>query len=156
MWLYNNNAVPNNETAIGGPSTYQQPVTFNNSYYGISLGGWTSGATNEAVQIYTYDAVAGYKMTYNRDAVPVGWHNWTFNWNGTTYDIWVDGIKTTTYAHSQGNAGITGITTLIIGGSLSQPYYFNGQIASVKCYSGNLTDTQVLQNFNALRGRYGI
>lgn len=156
LWLYNNNAVPNNETAIGGPSTYQQPVTFNNSYFGISLGAWTGGATNEAVQIYTYDQTASYKMTYNRDAVPVGWHNWTFNWNGVTYDIWVDGVKTTTYAHSQGNAGITGITTLIIGGSLSQPYYFNGQIASVKCYSGNLTDAQVLQNFNALRGRYGI
>jgi hypothetical protein len=157
LWLYNNNVVPNNDTAIGGNAAgYQQAVTFNNSYYGISLGAWTGGATNEAVQIYTYDAVSGYKMTYNRDAVPVGWHNWTFNWNGNTYDIWIDGVKTTTYAHSQGHAGLTGITTLIIGRSLSQPYYFNGQIAVVKCYSSNLTDAEVLQNFNTLRGRYGI
>lgn len=157
LWLYNNNTVPNNDTNIGGNAAgYQQAVTFNNSYYGIALGGWTGGATNEAVQIYTYDATAGYKMTYNRDAVPVGWHNWTFNWNGATYDIWVDGRKTTTYAHSQGHANLTGITTLIIGGSLNQPYYFNGKISVVKCYSSNLTDADVLQNFNALRGRYGL
>jgi hypothetical protein len=158
LWIYNNNLVPNNDTAIGGPTTYQSPINFNStSTYGINLGSWTGGATNEAVSIFTSDIVAGYyKMTYNRNAVSVGWHNWTFNWNGATYDIWVDGVKTTTYAHSNGHAVLQGITSLRIGGDVSSGYYFNGKISVVKCYSSNLTDAQVLQNFNALRGRYGI
>jgi hypothetical protein len=154
IWIYNNNAVPNNDSAIGGPSSYQQPVTFNDSYYGVALGGWTGGATNEALQIYTYDAVSGYKMTYNKDAVPVGWHNWVFNWNGTTYDIWADGKKTTTYAHSQGHAGLQNITNLIIGRTLANPYFLNGRQPSVKCYGSQLTDAQVLSNFNAIKAQY--
>ena len=34
--------------------------------------------------------------------------------------------------------------------------YFNGYMGPVKLYVGTLTATQVLQNFNALRWRYGI
>ena len=158
LWLYNNNLVPNNDTAIGGPTTYQSPINFNSAAtYGINLGSWTGGATNEAVSIFTSDIIAGYyKMTYNRVQVPVGWHNWTFNWNGVTYDIWIDGVKTTTYAHSNGHAVLQGITSLRIGGNPTDGYYFNGRISVVKCYSSNVTDTQVLENFNTLRGRYGI
>jgi hypothetical protein len=34
--------------------------------------------------------------------------------------------------------------------------YFNGKISNVKMYNKTLTATEVKQNFNALRGRYGI
>jgi hypothetical protein len=154
IWYYNNNAIPNNETAIGGPSTYQTMVMFNNAYpCGINLGGWTSGMTNEAIQIWTGNSSV-YAGTYNRDYVASGWHNTVFNWNGSQYDIWTDGVKTTTYTMS-GGATLQNITSLQIGYS-SPGYYFNGKIASMKCYSSQLTNEQVLQNFNAQRGRYGI
>ena len=35
-------------------------------------------------------------------------------------------------------------------------YYYNGSIASVKVYNRALSASEVKQNFNALRGRYGI
>jgi hypothetical protein len=34
--------------------------------------------------------------------------------------------------------------------------YFNGTISDVKFYNRALSATEVQQNFNALRGRYGI
>jgi hypothetical protein len=155
FWMYNNNAVPNNDGAIGGPSSYQSPINFNSvGTYGINLGGWTGGATNEAFHIWS--ATAGGLMTYNQIAAPVGWHHVVFNWNGTTYDIWLDGVKTTTYAHSSGHAKLANITSLRIGGDVTAGYYFNGRITSVKCHNVQLTDEEVLQGFNTQRLRYGI
>jgi hypothetical protein len=155
FWMYNNNAVPNNDSSIGGPSTYQSPVNFNSvGTYGINLGGWTSAATNEAFHIWS--ATAGGLMTYNQVAAAVGWHHVVFNWNGSTYDIWLDGVKTTTYAHSSGHAKLANITSLRIGGDVTSGYYFNGKLSSVKCYNLQLNDGVVAQNFNALRSRYGI
>jgi len=41
--------------------------------------------------------------------------------------------------------------------TLSFDQRFNGKIASIKAYKGKaLTATEVAQNFNALKGRYGI
>lgn len=157
FWMYNNNVVPNNDSAIGGPTTYQTAIAFNGGgTYGIHLGGWTAAATNEAFHIWS--ATPGGEMTYNRDSAAVGWHNVVFNWNGSTYDIWLDGVKTTTYAHNTGgHAKLVNITTLMyIRGNLATGYYFNGQIPVVKCYNRQLSDREVLQNFNALRGRYSI
>jgi hypothetical protein len=34
--------------------------------------------------------------------------------------------------------------------------YFTGRISSVKIYSKGLSASEVRQNFNALRGRYGV
>ena len=34
--------------------------------------------------------------------------------------------------------------------------YFDGKISNVKMYNKTLTASEVAQNFNALRGRYGI
>ena len=57
-----------------------------------------------------------------------------------------------------GNSG--GIGTKFSGfGNLSSPQRynsFNGNIAKVALYNRALTDGEVLQNFNALRGRFGI
>jgi hypothetical protein len=155
FWMYNNNAVPNNDGAIGGPSTYQSPINFNSvSTYGINLGGWTGGASNEAFHIWS--ATAGGLMTYNRTSAAVGWHYVAFNWNGTTYDIWLDGIKTTTYAHTSGHAKLATISSLRIGGDVSSGYYFNGRLSNVKCYNNQLTDSAIQQNFNATKSRYGL
>ena len=34
--------------------------------------------------------------------------------------------------------------------------YYNGRIAMVQLYNRALTNTEILQNFNATRGRYGV
>lgn len=155
IWYYNNNAIPNNDTAIGGPSAgYQTMVQFNNAYpCGVNLGAWTGSMTNEAIQIWTGTASV-YAGTYNRDYVAAGWHNTVFNWNGSQYDIWTDGVKTTTYTMT-GGATLQNITSLQIGYS-TPGYYFNGRIPSVKCHNVQLTDAEVLQGFNLHRSRYGI
>jgi len=159
IWYYNNNAIPNNDTPIGGPSTYQTMVMFNGSYpLGVNLGAWTSSMTNEAIHIWTGTSASVYAATYNRDYVAVGWHNTVFNFNGTTYDIWTDGVKTTTYFMSGGgwsSAPLQNITSMQIGYS-SPGYYFNGKMPVIQAYNAQLTDAQVLQNWTVGRVRFGI
>jgi hypothetical protein len=160
VWLYNNYIIPGNDSAIGGIVTsYQSPINFNRqTTQGINLGGWTGSATNESVHIWSNSSTAsGFNgMTHIRDQIPIGWHNFQFNWNGSTYDIWVDGIKRTTFAANFGHATLHPVNAIRIGGDVAQSYYFVGQIPSVSMYNKQLSDTEVLQNFNALKGRYGL
>lgn len=157
FWLYNNSVVPNNDGAIGGPSTYQTLISYGYPA-GVNLGGWTSSAVNEALHIWSGTISGGsYQLTYTRTQVPIGYHNWVFNWNGSNYDIWVDGSKQTVYAGAGGHATlVTFSSTSICLGSNNSNYFFWGKIFSLAMYGSQLTDTQVTQNFNAQRGRYGI
>jgi hypothetical protein len=50
---------------------------------------------------------------------------------------------------------VTGTSSLKIGNAGSS-LFWNGEIPKVKIYNRALTDDEIKQNFNALRGRYGI
>jgi len=43
-----------------------------------------------------------------------------------------------------------------IGYSLDQAYNYKGRVYSFMLYNRALTSTEILQNFNATRGRYGV
>lgn len=155
FWLYNNNIIPNSDSAIGGPSTYQTLFSFSGATAGVNLGGWTSSATNEAIHIWS---VAGGNagITYTKDSVAVGVHNFVFNWNGTYYDIWVDGVKSTVYAGSGGHALLvpyTNVTSYLCTDNVT--YEFYGKIYTFHMYSRSLTDSEVTQNYNAMKTRFG-
>lgn len=154
FWVYNNSTVPGNDGAIGGPSTYQTLWSPGGSHPGISLGGWTGAASNEALHIWSTSG--GNKLTYTNQAIPPGIYNWVFNWNGSYYDIWVNGVKQTVYASSGGHAILQSYNTSMYIGSDNVTYEFYGKIYTFKMYTSVVTDTQVIQNFNALRSRFGI
>jgi len=151
MVWYNNNAIPNNDSAIGGPSTYQTPIEFNGNRTGVHLGGWTGGMTNEAIHIW-----GGGGATSNRVYAGIGYHHVVFNWNGTTYDIWVDGVNTTTYYQSGTTpAGLITASSIKLGNDMDG-YCFNGKIPITKIYNRALTASEVSQNFNAYKKRFNL
>jgi hypothetical protein len=51
---------------------------------------------------------------------------------------------------------ITNNGTLYIGRYIIAPYELNGRISSMKIYNRALTASEIQQNFNVLRGRFGI
>lgn len=159
FWIYNRSRILP-DVSIGGPSTYQSLITFGGSTPGINLGGWTGSATNEVLSIWT-NGPSNLTMSYTRDRIEVGYHNFVFNWNGSTYDIWVDGKKQTVYSgfgSYQGPAVLANYTNTAINLASSFPgtYEFYGSIYEFKMYNGQLTDDQVLQNFNARRKLFSI
>lgn len=154
FWLYNRSVIAP-EVSIGGPSSYQTLMSFGGSTPGINLGGWTSGAVNEVLHIWT-QGPSNLTMSYTRDQIEIGYHNFVFNWNGSTYDIWVDGQKDNVYSGTSSYQGPAVLaqytdTELIIGSSYPGTYEYYGTIYEFKMYNGQLSDNQVLQNFNARR-----
>ena len=89
----------------------------------------------------------------------------TGNWNmlvqrvtwGGNIDLFENGVLTASQVLS-GSAPTSTKTQFVIGcrstgGSSS---HFDGKIASVQVYNRALSNSEIQQNFNALRGRYGI
>jgi hypothetical protein len=154
--FYNINTIPNNDSAIGGPTSYQTMFWFNqDSPMGVSLGGWTSSATNEAIHIWSSPS-APYYLTHTRDAVPSGYHHLVFSWNGSYYDIYLNGEKQTIYAGNNGHARLITLSNLTVGGDTASDYHFNGNIDIVKLYSRGLSASEIKSNFNAIKGRFNI
>ena len=82
------------------------------------------------------------------------WHNLVSIRKGTTHTLYGDGITNTTSGTVTSTALDT--STLNIGGWSSSGQCFIGQIPIVKVYNRALSPDEVMQNFNALRSRYGI
>jgi hypothetical protein len=77
--------------------------------------------------------------------------NLTITYNGTTWIAYKNGISDGTYTGGSGD--YSGNSTWLGNGYNG---FFNGNIAQVSIYNRALTATEVLQNFNATRSRYGI
>ena len=77
------------------------------------------------------------------------WHNVIATRTGTTYKIYVDNIDT---AFSVGSYGV-GSNNRIAVGQPSQVYY-NGNIGPIHIYNRVLSPTEILHNYNALKGRF--
>jgi hypothetical protein len=82
--------------------------------------------------------------------------NWKFitvTSDASVSKVYINGVLAAT--SSVTTAPTMGIATLKIGGNSSSGYY-NGQISYASFYNDAQTGAQILENFNALRYRYGI
>lgn len=72
----------------------------------------------------------------------------------TSQSFWYkNGVQSTSYTHSFGEL-TTHTASITIGTGYAGRYF--GDIYAVKLYNRALTATEVAQNFNALKGRYGL
>lgn len=142
----NTTAISSNQTLLGWGT--------NGNLSGIWFGNFTSGATDETILLY--QAVQGNNLTYIRDTGDSNFHNLTINWNGTTYDMYLDGTLRTTYPGSLGNLAQFNIDHLNLGRSNNSSYYHTGNIANVQIYNRALSSTEILNNYNALKGRFDL
>ena len=84
------------------------------------------------------------------------WHHIVGSWDGTTKRIYIDGVLKNSVSKS-GNL-VTTTPGAAVGrfGGTSSGYWFEGNIAKVAVYNKGLSAAEIRQNFEALRGRYGI
>jgi hypothetical protein len=86
------------------------------------------------------------------------WYNVTGVWTpGERIRGYVNGIET--HVNTSGAAQsslIDGNTNVIVGSRAGSSLFFDGDISQFKIYNKALTATEIAQNFNATRGRYGI
>ena len=86
------------------------------------------------------------------------WINAVWLWNGSTYRIFLNGIEVS-YSSQQSlpSPASTGSTPIRLAAdnTVSNPC-FKGQISSFLIYNRVLTNQEVLQNYNALKGRFNL
>ena len=85
-----------------------------------------------------------------------GWHHWVFTKNATneTMYIYLDGSL---WHSGTGKTRTIGTPDTIRSiGSAGNNNYHRGYISNLQLYNRELSLTEVQQNFNALRGRFGI
>jgi hypothetical protein len=74
-------------------------------------------------------------------------------YNLTSTKLYINGVLVNSVVSS---GSIPAATTLWIGGETGRSFYLDGNVAIVKYYNRTLTAEEVLQNYNATRGRYGV
>jgi hypothetical protein len=82
------------------------------------------------------------------------WYMGTMTFNNTTARLYLNGVEVGS-SSSGGPVTLNSSQSLNIGRRIQQNYY-NGNIAQVSIHNRALSAQEIQQNFNALRGRYGI
>jgi len=138
-------------------TTRADPVGWN---YDFTSAGWGGFVFN----LSSSGDMAWYENNNSRiSASSTGWNNGSWNQvsltrSGNSVRMFLNGSQvgstyTTSFTYGSANSGFI-IGTLQAIPSIA---YFNGYISNVKLYKGKgLTTAELSQNFNALRGRYGI
>ena len=93
-------------------------------------------------------------LNYSTTTVNTGaWFHGVATYDGSNVRIYINGVKESTTART---GTITPGTLYVGSNSGGSSEFYVGQLGFVKMYNTVLTDAQVLQNFNAIRGRYGL
>jgi len=87
------------------------------------------------------------------------WFNVGFTHDGTNLKTYVNGVLGATVtiggAYTSGTAHVA-IGTILFSNDTSPLNPFNGQIANTHVYNRALSASEVLHNYNALKGRFGL
>jgi len=138
-----------------------------NFYSNFGVGNWFSGQPDESIWVgynngsNTLFYEAGGHSKYNDN----NWHHAVATIGPNNHRIYVDGSQVTTVFQS--GADTDSVTNIFRESSSvkvfvgARPYqggsgFFNGNIPQVRIYDRILTATEVSQNFNATRSKYGV
>ena len=149
-------------TSAKNTATYT--TTTANPIIGDTNGGvWNGFGVHNGKLRYCYYTRAGNAVITSDSTASVNTGNWvhavvTHSYTETA-KLYINGVLDSTF-----NVATTGATDPWaqylaadrIGTGYGSADFFNGSIAKVMLYSADLTADQVLQNFNALRGRFGL
>ncbi len=113
----------------------------------------TGGGLDTETLVLSY----GGGNTYIADNYAQGWHHLVLVWNqiDDKYDIYLDGVEKTTYAHdTSGNANLITESRINLGARFdgTPNGYFNGHIDDYKVWSVSLSAEQVLAIYNNRTG----
>ena len=139
----------------GVPFTVMGSSRYNGAgpYYGRMINGWNnnwlmghwSGSVNSYYSVGWVNSASGGADTTWRI------YHATGNPSGNSYQFYINDALIIS-----GGDGTSGPNGIAIGGVGATAEYSNGDCGIVAAYNRVLSITEVAQNFNALRGRYGI
>lgn len=107
-----------------------------------SVRGWMDRAGGTSARMLELAPTATYTS---------GWHMLAYTYDGLHARLYVDGQQTATFSAIYSD--LDDVSNIAIGGGTST-YYVDAYIGPVQVYNRGLTAEEVLQNYNALKGRF--
>ena len=148
--------VGNNITAIAwfyvdSTSSYQPIVA---KVVSDATAGWELANSSGSLRL-TFRGVG--EMNLIAGSLSVGnWYMGAMTFDNTTGKLYLNGDQTGSTTTSNGSLTLNSTQPLEIGTRGIGNNHFDGNIAQVSIYNRALTASEIKQNFNALRGRFGI
>jgi hypothetical protein len=139
MWYNSTGATPNYFTPLGNddaPNDYAVWMSYNtNAYYKVE------------------DPSNGYVQWSTSNYNDGNWHNLSFSRVNQTVNLYIDGVVQTVSNNTLANNN-----TIIdkIGSKSNNTDWFEGNISTLHFYNRALSANEVLHNYNALKGRFGL
>ena len=128
-----------------------------NAGYGITANYYTPGKVETRFWIKNKFTPTAGQLTSAFNIT--SWFNITATFNGTNVIFYRNGASIQSVSNV-GNITYSSIQPLLIGanpiGSSTAEYHFKGRISQVQLYDRALSTTEILQNFNATKGRFGL
>ena len=86
------------------------------------------------------------------------WYNLTFTYDGTTLRLYKNGVQDASFNSATYTLGQNTVNPAIGNNPSLAPYndWFKGNIAMTQLYNKGLSATEVLQNYNATKSRFGL
>lgn len=117
-------------------------------------------ATNQNGQVWfaVGDGINRYGFLSNTVLSLNKWYFLVGTYNGSTLNIYINGIKDSAIGTATYTLGKNNLSTSIGANPRLSPYYdtFLGPISSVLMYNKAISQLEILQNFNATRRRFGL
>jgi len=115
---------------------------------GVSFGASTGFLTNETLTILNEEPANTYQRTGITDVIPSGWNLITFNWNGSSYDIYINAEKkVTSFGSSAGHAPLMNASDFELGSNFGGVPEFDGRIGMMTIYDRALTAQEIGQYY---------
>jgi hypothetical protein len=147
-----------NSTAV---ENYRNPLSTNYSGGNVGFrweqyttaspfGGFSLAVGNDAGTYTSYSYLPSTTLSANT------WHNVVCTWNTSTNTLigYLNGVQS--FSTSSHTYWPSNIPNFCLGNGFSTDRYFKGKIAFCAVQNVALTASEIKQNFNALRGRFGI
>lgn len=136
---------------FGSPAITQPFVIF--------LGATTVNLTDEVITIWGSGKYTSVVSPVVLDAV---WQNLTIVWQGSSYNVYLNGVLQSTVAGSTGHATPNlNVNYTALGGrkyaalGVEWDAFFQGIIGSVVVYEKSLTESEVISNYSSMIRKYG-
>ena len=145
-------------------SSWVYPITssftpFVARYYNTTLDqGWLLGYFNSSFEFAGRESTAAYLSTTSTNIFPINnWYNVVGTKSGSLWSIYVNGNLQSSSSLGNGTTPFSA-NSMQVGALVGSGFsvYQPNRVASTQVYNRTLSPSEVSQNFNALRGRYGI
>lgn len=148
---------------------FNRSATWPSAWFADALLSHDEGGGNFSKWIYSYDSAKSkpifhinYAPSTNVVIEPAGtvsitlsrWYNFSITKLGTTFTFYSNGVSLGSATNSSLIPNAT--APLRIGTGEGSSPFFNGLISTVRMHNNALSPAEVLQNFNATRGRFRV